>query len=242
MFKKILTLVLLVFAVGFTKAQTIIPRAAFALSSTNASPAEDEYGMKTELSSGTGFALGAGYNYALGNIGKGSLSVQPELYFIQKGFQADISGEVYDGEAIYDFTAEQKLKINYFEIPLLAKIEFGSPTAKFAFLAGPSLGFGIGGKVKGTVTYDDGYSTTQKDIKGDIKFGDAPANQEEEENFDYYFDNRMDFGIQLGAGVTLYEKVIIEFRYGLGLTDLSDDADSANRTLQFSVGVPIRIK
>jgi len=239
MSKKLLTLIFVIGTLTVTQAQTIIPRAAFVLTSTNASP-EEEFGIENELSTGTGFAIGVGYNYTIGNIGKSVFSVQPELYFIQKGFNATTKGEMYEGEAIFDYTADQKYKINYFEVPLLARFEFGSGNTKFSFLAGPSLGYGLGGKMKGTLTLDDGYDTYKQDIESDIKFGDAPVNDEEIE--DLYFDNRLDFGAVVGAGVTFSNKVIVEARYGLGFTNLSDDNDSANRTIQFSVGIPITLK
>jgi len=239
MSKKFLTFVFVIGTLTVTQAQTIIPKAAFVVSSTNASP-KDEFGTENELSSGTGFAIGIGYNYQLGAIGKGMFSVQPELSFIQKGFKATTKGEMNIGEAYYNYTADQHYKINYLELPVMAKIEFGSPTARFSFLAGPSIGFGLGGKLKGTLTLDDGYDTFKDDIDADIKFGDAPENQEEVE--DVYFDNRLDFGLQVGAGVTLYNKVAIEVRYGLGFTNLSDDEDTANRVLQFTVGIPIQLR
>ncbi|HEY3402917.1 MAG TPA: porin family protein [Ohtaekwangia sp.] len=240
MSKKFLTFVFVIGTLTVTQAQTIIPKIGFVVSSTNATPPDDEFGTKNELSSGTGFTFGVGYNHPIGTVGKGLFSLQPELSFIQKGFKATTSGETNIGEAYYDYVADQHYKINYLELPVLAKIEFGSPTARFSFLAGPSIGFGLGGKLKGDLTLDDGYEKYKNDIDADIKFGDAPEDAEEID--DVYFDNRLDFGLQLGAGVTLYNKVAIEVRYGLGFTNLSDDHDTANRVLQFTVGVPFQLK
>jgi hypothetical protein len=231
---------LAVVAAGFvSQAQTLIPKVGFVLSSTNASTF-DEY-LDTNLSSGTGFTLGVGYNYPIGTVGKGLFSVQPELAFIQKGFKAKTSGEFYLGEAIFQMEADQHYKINYIELPVLAKIEFGSPRARVSFLAGPSLGYGLGGKLKGSITLDDGYDVIKSDLDSDIKFGNEPSDPNGE-NEDVYFNNRVDVGVQAGAGVTLANKIALEVRYTLGFTNLSDETDSANRVLQFTVGVPLSLK
>ncbi len=114
-------------------------------------------------------------------------------------------------------------------------------TSRFSFIAGPSVGYGLGGKLKGTITLDDGYDIYEADLDGKIKFGEEPTSAEEDMDV-AYFDNRIDVGLQVGAGVTLQNKIAIDVRYGLSLSNLSDDTDSANRVFQFTVGVPIRLK
>jgi hypothetical protein len=235
--QKILMSLFVLGAVVAGHAQTIIPKAGLTISSTNASVTDA--GLDTKLSSAAGFTVGVGYNYPLGTVGKGLFSVQPELAFIQKGFKAKSTGEFYMGEAIFEMEADQHYKINYLEVPLLSKIEFGSPSARFFFLAGPSIGYGLGGKLSGTMTLDDGYEVFEGDIDADIKFGEEPDDEEIE---DVYFNNRVDFGLQLGAGVTLANRIAVEVRYGLGLSNLSDESDSANRVVQFTVGVPLKLK
>jgi len=49
----------------------------------------------------------------------------------------------------------------------------------------------------------------------------------------------MDIGLQRGGGVLIDGKVFIEARYGLGLTDLSDDVTAKNRVIQFTVHLPL---
>lgn len=240
MSKKFLTIAFVISAIAVSQAQTLIPKVGFVLSSTNAASSSEEFGWETDLSFGTGLSFGISYTLPVGTIGGGTFSVQPEFTFIQKGFKATVSGEINIGEPYYDFVMDQHIKLNYLEVPVLAKIEFGTPTAKFSFIAGPSFGYALGGKTKGTLTLDDGYEIHKEKANGKIKFGDQP----EEEYFsnDIYFDNRLDIGLQVGAGVTLYNKVVMEVRYGLGFTDLSDDDDSANRAIQFTVGVPLTLK
>ena len=77
---------------------------------------------------------------------------------------------------------------------------------------------------------------------GVLKFGDEPANYE---GNDYYLDNSLDIGVQLGGGVKV-GPIIIDLRYGLGLTNLMDEPDgfsgdwlNQNRSFQLTVGYPI---
>lgn len=159
-----------------------------------------------------GFTIGAGLNMPLGS---GMISLQPEINYIQKG------GKFEEG----DFS--DKYTVNYLEVPVLVKATFGEGT-KFYVNAGPSVAFGLGGKNKWEEGDEEGES--------DIKFGD-----EDENSDDFYIEKGTDIGLQLGAGVIIAEKVMIDVRYGLGLTDLYDDSSVKNNVLQFTVGIPLSI-
>src|SRR5690242_10651190 len=156
--KTIQTVLLVIGTVVATQAQTIIPKVGLSLATTTASGVQED-GVTNTVGAQPGFTLGAGYNISIGTLGKSIFSLQPELTFVQKGFSAESKGEFYDGEAIYEFSADQNFKINYLEIPVLAKLEFGSDKARFFAYAGPSLGLALGGKMKAEVTYGDGYDT-----------------------------------------------------------------------------------
>lgn len=159
-----------------------------------------------------GFTLGMGFNLPLGS---GPLSIQPELNFIQKGSKANI--DIYSS----------KLKLNYLEVPVLVKATFGE-TTKFYFNAGPSIALGLGGKLKAT----EGSITEEVDVK----FGDG----EDEEAL--YVEKKTDFGLQFGGGVVIAEKIMIDIRYGAGLSSLFEDEKVKNNVLQFTVGVPLNLK
>lgn len=180
--------------------QTIIPKAGVTLSKFGGSDIED---AKFNL----GFTLGVGFNFP---IGEGAFSLQPELNFIQKGAKYE--------EGDYS----EKLKLNYLEIPILAKATFGEVT-KFYVNVGPSLGYGLNGKVK----VKEG--SLEEDF--DVNFGDEVDE----------IEKRMDVGLQLGAGVIIAEKIMIDLRYGLGLTSLNEESKVKNNVLQFTVGVPLSI-
>ena len=214
-------------ALSFTtlSAQTLIPKAGLTLSKVAIDTEDDE---DADVSMNPGFTLGVAYAF---NITE-SFSLQPELLFIQKGFRVKESYSS-DGESFDD---DSKNTFNYFELPVLAKYSFGSGSTKFFLVGGPSLGVGIGGKYKTKEKYSytiDGITYTESEsYSGKIKFGDGDDDET------LYVDNSVDIGVQLGAGVVIAEKVQIDIRYGLGFTDLSDDAKSKNRVLQFTVGVP----
>lgn len=192
-----------------------------------------------------GFTLGVGVNYGLTDL----LSIQPELNFIQKGYKEENSSawdEEVDGRWFYYQNDYKQVETtNYLELPVLVKATFGKVT-KFHVVAGPSLGVGLGGKYKEegsfTESYDDEVYVYPLDGKGSVKFGNAPDGYE---GNDRYIDNRIDFGLQLGGGVFVADKIMIEVRYGLGLSNLYDPNNSyetKNRVFQFTVGIPLQPK
>lgn len=219
--KKILFIAAAICFTNVSYAQ-IIPKAGVTLSRLHVD--EDE-GMKSKL----GFTLGIGYNKSINDL----FSVQPELNFIQKGLKGEFS-ESSNGESL---TLEETYTLNYFELPVLVKVTFGDGT-KFFLNAGPSVGIGLGGKYKFKGTYTFQGITESEEIDGKIKFGDASENEEE-----VYFDNRLDFGVQVGGGAIIAGKIMIDIRYGLGLSNLMDGEDntSQNRVLQFTIGVPLSL-
>jgi hypothetical protein len=229
--KKIPLLAILLFAWS-AHAQTLIPKAGLTLSKL---ASEDSDGQKFN----PGFAIGVAFNLPVSEI----FSVQPELSFIQKGARSTASQE-FDGALL---SAKSKVSLNYFEIPVLLKATFGEST-KFFFTAGPSLGFGVGGKFETKFTVSDGISAPiSQTYDGKVKFGETPEDEDDEELEVLYVDNRLDFGVQLGAGVTIADKVMIDLRYGLGLSSLNDEVEGEdrkvqNRVIQFTVGVPIKLK
>ena len=189
---------------SYSFSQTIIPKAGLALSKWASDDVDD-------VKSKAGITLGLGFNFP---VGAGPMSIQPELNFIQKGFKADEG----DGRA--------KMTVNYLEVPILIKASFGEGI-KCYLNAGPSLGIGLGGKLK---VQDGSIKETV-----DVKFGDP-------EDIDtWYIEKRVDFGLQMGAGLLIQDKVMIDFRYGLGLTSMYDDAKIKNNTIQIAIGIPLSL-
>ncbi|MBT1710183.1 outer membrane beta-barrel protein [Fulvivirgaceae bacterium PWU5] len=209
--KKFLLIGAMALTAGFSYGQTIIPKAGITLSTFGGDDAGDD--TKSKI----GFTLGAGLNLPLGD---GMFSLQPELNYVQKGAKAEYVDEDFNEDVT------EKLTLGYLEIPVLVKVTFGEAT-KFYVNAGPSVGFGLGGKYKVEV------GDESEDV--DVKFGDGDDEDK------YYIEKGTDIGLQLGAGVIVAEKVMIDIRYGLGLTDLYDDVSMKNNVFQFTVGIPLSI-
>jgi hypothetical protein len=149
--KKFIHVFLLVTAsVTVVSAQKLVPRAGLTLASNSFDGAgiDGDYDTKSI----TGFTVGVGYNVSISPV----FSIQPELNFIQKGSQQEVSFEMVEDGFLYSFQSEAKSTINYLEVPILARAEFGSQKTKFFVQAGPSIAYGLGGKSKLTFTVDDG--------------------------------------------------------------------------------------
>ena len=115
-----------------------------------------------------------------------TFSFQPELLYSAQG--AKESGDGW----------EETLKLDYFNLPLMAKFYVGEG---FSLEAGPQIGFLLSAK------YDweeDGESGTE-DIKDDVK--------------------GIDFGVNLGVGYKTESGLNFGARYNLGLSDINDTDD-----------------
>ena len=228
---KKLTLAILSLVVATSAhAQLFIPKAGISLSKVELDVSQ---GMKSKI----GFTLGIAYNHEVNEI----FSVQPELYFIQKGFRQDF----HQSENGLSIDADGKFAINYLELPILAKASFGEGDVKFFLNGGPYLAFGLGGKFKTDYTISFLGDSESETVEGKVKFGDSDDSDDET----VYFDNRIEFGVQFGGGVMLNEKIMIDLRYGHGLTNMTDESGSndgtgksKHRVFQLTVGYPIRIK
>jgi hypothetical protein len=226
-------LLLLVGCTTLAQAQTIIPKVGLTLSTwkTEEAPEGTEYSSNRK----SGFTVGVGYNVPVTTLGKVMFSLQPEISYVQKGFKNESTGEFQIGEQIFQFEASNENRINYIEIPVLAKFEYGTDQFKVGLYAGPSIGFALGGTYHSKSTVDTGDEIKVYESKGDIVFypSDEPG--------DVSFDHNIEFGIQGGAVFTVLNRVSLDVRYGQSLTDIYHDSKSRNSVLQFSVGVPIKL-
>ena len=162
-----------------------------------------------------GLTLGVAFEIGISD----ALAIQPELLFQQKGAMQKPD----DGKFVFN--------LNYLELPVMVKYKTSSG---FYLNAGPYVAYGLGGKLK--LIPDSG---SEESI--DIKFGDEPDNENEDA---LYIDNALDFGFQVGVGMVIIEKIVIDLRYGHGLTNMFDAEDGydnkfQNRSLQLTVGYPI---
>ena len=165
-----------------------------------------------------GFLFGVAYNKALG---KNRFSVQPELLFVQKGAKNKYYTDI-------DNNFKIEYRINYLEIPILFKYSIGK-AKRFYLTGGPSLGIVIGGHTEFKGTNNGEYFDRNWEAP---KFG-----VETPEAF-----KRYDFGAQLGGGVLLANKIVIDLRCSRSLTTINSGEPYRNIAAQLSVGIPISKK
>jgi hypothetical protein len=123
-----------------------------------------------------------------------SITIQPELLYVQKGTKLEaISG-----------TGKMTAKVDYLEIPVLCKFTPQLQNSKIAptIFAGPFLGLRMTGKLKGEEWIDDGLNG-ELDIKDSLK--------------------STDFGITFGGGLgykLAKGELFFDLRYDLGLSKI----------------------
>lgn len=162
---------------------------------------EDEESIDDLTKNGlTGFSGGLTFILPLGGD---LLALQPEILFTQKGAESSytILGEKYT----------QKLKYNYIDVPILARVTLGDSYGEGLGIylnAGPYFGYVLNGKSEG--------ETPLGDFEEDLSFDDEDDQK------------RLDFGFVGGAGISI-GNIFFEARYMLGTNNLlDDDADNDN--------------
>ena len=216
------------------QAQVIIPKFGMTISSLHS----DQYvpDMDNSFANRKGFTAGVGYAIRAARIGNGFLFVQPEINFVQKGFQVDATGE-FQFEGVYQLESKQSYRLNYLDMPVLAKYTWGGSNVKVSVTAGPAASFALGGKYTAKLTKkQDGITSTLADTKGDVVFYDS--NEPNKLSMDY----NIALDLQAGIGITIKEHVYLEARGSSSLTNLNHNNKTKNQVLQFTVGVPITLK
>jgi hypothetical protein len=134
----------------------------------------------------------------------GRFSFQPELLFSQQGAKVEDSGET------------GKIKLNYFNVPLLGNVNLsnGGGDSSFSLLFGPQLGFRTSAEFEGPEGTEDLKDDTEK----------------------------MDIAAVVGLGATI-RNFVIDARYQHGLRNIatdSEEGDIKNRVFTISVGILFR--
>ncbi|WP_165822197.1 porin family protein [Hymenobacter edaphi] len=145
-------------------------------------------------------------------------ALQPELVYAQQGC---------DTRVVNTVPFEGQIKLNYLNVPILAKVYLGKV---FNLQAGPQIGFLLGAQREGQVMYStvSGYKSEKVDVRDDYK---------------------NDLALCGGLGADLPFGLIVAARINYGLTDIDKnpvtrairDSDSIigglhNRSLEFSLG------
>lgn len=121
-------------------------------------------------------------------------SIQPEAYFAMKGDSEEAGG------------VTGTIKMDYLEVPVLAKASFGAPASPISpsLFAGPSFGINISSKAE---VSGSGTSDGTTDVKD--------------------YTKSTDFGLVFGGAVE-FGNVGIDVRYTKGLTNVDDSGSGAD--------------
>jgi hypothetical protein len=133
-------------------------------------------------------------------------SIQPEINYVSKG--ADFGQNL--GFISYDI----KYKINYIEIPVLAKLSLHDKKFDFNLLAGPSIAYGLKAKIHSELKSLFGNNTTDSTL-----------------DFKKNYLNRTDVCLNFGAGFSYplgVQTIFLDIRYQVGLSNLDTYDAPAN--------------
>lgn len=172
----------------------------------------DEEDFDADVAFRTGIQIGLAAEFPIND----RVSFQPELLYLQKGYTLEgaFFGEQIEVDAI----------LNYFEVPLLAKININQGPTQFFFHLGPSFSYGIDGKVRTS------FGGFQEEIEAD--FG------EDEEV------NRIDFNGVLGAGIQVESgngKLVFDARYVHDFNDFAADRADVGGEATYSRNIGLSV-
>lgn len=147
------------------------------------------------------------------------ISIQTEFLITQKGRKTANVFPFFPGGVSNFKPGKYTVTLNYFEIPLLAKITFGNEY-KYFFSLGPYFGYAINGKYM----YDPGYNSSfQSKTTGKINFEELTKESwEKGQPHDPHYHNQMDLGLYIGTGIIKKigpGKLELDLRFGFGFID-----------------------
>ncbi len=137
-------------------------------------------------------------------------SVQPELLYSQQGLQEDVVG------------GERKLKLDYLNVPVMAKFYVADG---FAIEAGPQFGFNVNAKAEAQIEGAEGneISEIERELEDTV------------EGFDFGFGGGVSYKMETG--------LFFQARYIIGLTSIYEASDEGlfqddlnNSVLSLSIG------
>jgi hypothetical protein len=177
----------------------------------------DEFG---DTSSRLGFAVGAFAEFGLSDM----VSLRPELVYTQKGTEVEAGG------------VEAKVKLDYVQLPVLAKIMFGAAGAgpRFNLLVGPAFGFSAGCSfdIDAPLVIAAGPSLATSAAMIDIDCEDIGADTK-----------GFEFAGVVGLGVD-FDRFTVDVRFDKGFSGIFDvdEVDAKNQTISARAGYKFSLR
>lgn len=201
---------------------SLIPKAGITFANPALSKENVLANGRSSLASLTG-GLGVSFRLTRDNF----LSIQPEILYSRKGL---VNKQLLSSDIHY--------QLNYVELPLLLKVNFGGEKVKLYVNAGPSIGYLLNGRLKGR-TGNTSILNPASEYNVPIEFVDRPVGP----SLNLLYANRIEAGLNFGGGVGYAfagnTVVFLDVRYNLGLTDFSRQEQSKNRVFALTTGVQI---
>lgn len=155
-----------------------------------------------------------------------NFAFQPELLYTTKGFKVSEGLNINLGGLPIPAGVTARTKINYLELPLLAKYKFGENALKFNVTAGPVVSYAING---------------QLDTRANLLLDINPIKTAI--NLDALNYERLEVSASIGAGMTFETEggqLFADARYVHGFSDLYNapvvDLNLKNRGVGVTVG------
>jgi len=217
---------LFIFQNGFAQSISVGVRAGVLLNNVSVDPKDSDIDPKMLFAP----QIAVPIEIAFGDM----FAIQPEIMYGSQGYKVEESETTTEGTVTIRSKIDGQLKANTLEIPLLAKVKFGTELLKFHVLAGPSIGFGLGGEAEATGTIVATENTTGEVVfeeefseKGDLKFVGNDYDPDDVNDGQFAFA-KTNINAHFGAGVNLMlgsATLFFDARYILGLSDLSPKAE-----------------
>lgn len=149
------------------------------------------------------------------------VSLQPGLYFSQKGYRLQYSDVYTSGGATYRETEKYNTRINYLELPVNLQLKFGMPgSGQFFVGAGPYVALALGGHVH----YEHNTS---------LQSGSGGIYDSEDDDYDLEIGNSADdddvkssdAGINANLGFMTRHGFFVRGNMGVGLVNIIPGGD-----------------
>lgn len=168
----------------------------------------------------TGFHLGALVEIPVTE----RFAVQPEILYSAQGAKREIT----ESFASVSFKATGKTKLDYINVPIMAKFYL---IDGLAIEAGPQVGFLVKANTESKLDLNGIDPTIAQLIEDNFESGDIDISDR---------TKSIDFGVALGTSYRLNNGVFFGARYILGLSDINDidgsNFKNQNNVLQLSAG------
>lgn len=182
-----------------------------------------------------GYQFAVPVEIAIGKV----FAVQPEIMFGSHGAERFLKSSFVLGGLTSVTEINNEYRVNTLEIPILAKLKFGSESVKVHVLAGPSFGFGLSGKSKvtgqNTITSSNGVILEQQNSNETYtaKFVQDGYDISEVNQEDEFAVTTTNLSLHLGAGLGFSvgrATLFLDARYMLGLSDVAPEYEGQDKT------------